>query len=129
MEQVLTDDQIRGLKSALDRRYEELRREIHSGLASAGEVRLAEEVRDLEDEAFASVLEDLRIADIVRDVEEAGDIERARDRIAAGTYGYCMDCEQPVAVERLQASPAAMRCRDCQERYERERGPARNSTL
>lgn len=129
MEEVLTDDQIRGLKSALDRRYEQLRREIHAGLASAGEVRLAEEVRDLEDEAFASVLEDLRIAEIARDVKEARDIERAHDRIAAGTYGYCTDCGQPVAIERLRAYPAAKRCRYCQDRYERERSPVRSSTL
>lgn len=129
MEEILTDDQIRGLKSRLDHRYEQLRHEIHAGLAQAGEARLAEEVRDLEDEAFASVLEDLRIADIARDVEEARDIERARDRIAVGSYGYCSDCGQPVAIERLRAYPAAKRCRYCQERYEREHGARRSSTL
>lgn len=129
MEKVLTDDQIRGLKSALDRRYEQLRQEIHAGLAKAGEARLGEEVRDLEDEAFASVLEDLRIAEIARDVGEARDIEDARDRIAAGTFGYCTDCGRPVAFERLRAYPAAMRCHHCQERYERECSPVRSSTL
>lgn len=129
MAQALSDSQIRGLKSALDERYEQLRREIHDGLERAGEPRLAEEVRDLEDEAFASVLEDLRIAEVARDVAEARDIELAVDRIANGTYGYCADCDRPIDFERLRAYPAATRCHHCQERYERERRETRSSTM
>jgi len=125
----LTDSQIRSLKSGLDRRYEQLRAEIEEGLQRAGEARLAEEVRDLEDEAFASVLEDLRIAEVSRDVAEARDIELAVDRLAKGTYGYCAECGQPIALERLRAYPAARRCHHCQERYERERDAPRSSTL
>ena len=38
--------------------------------------------------------------------------------IAEGTYGVCIDCEEPIPVERLEKLPSARRCRNCQERFE-----------
>jgi DnaK suppressor protein len=42
-------------------------------------------------------------------------IESALERLKAGTYGACADCEEPIALARLRALPFAERCRDCQE--------------
>ncbi|MGI9379849.1 MAG: TraR/DksA family transcriptional regulator [Methyloligellaceae bacterium] len=40
-------------------------------------------------------------------------IQVALDRIANGTYGICVSCEQPISTERLEAVPHASRCRNC----------------
>jgi DnaK suppressor protein len=40
------------------------------------------------------------------------DVERAVDRIDAGTYGTCERCGRPIAPERLEALPWTSRCID-----------------
>lgn len=41
------------------------------------------------------------------------ELDRAADRLAAGTYGVCADCERPIGLDRLQMRPTAERCIDC----------------
>ncbi|GAA4046286.1 TraR/DksA family transcriptional regulator [Nonomuraea soli] len=45
--------------------------------------------------------------------------EESLDRLAAGTYGTCHDCEADIAFERLKVRPLARFCMDCQRRRER----------
>ncbi len=45
-------------------------------------------------------------------------IDLALQRIGAGVYGDCMDCGTEIAMERLEASPQALRCIACQEKLE-----------
>jgi DnaK suppressor protein len=45
--------------------------------------------------------------------------EHALDRIAAGTYGSCESCGQPIGKARLQAFPRATLCVGCKQREER----------
>lgn len=40
-------------------------------------------------------------------------VERARARLADGSYGVCTACGTAIAAARLQALPAAERCPDC----------------
>ncbi|MCF3638582.1 TraR/DksA C4-type zinc finger protein [Rhizobium sp. TRM95111] len=40
-------------------------------------------------------------------------IEAALDRIAAGTFGACAKCGEPISPERLRAVPHAALCEDC----------------
>lgn len=84
--------------------------------------RIAGEVRDAEESSVANLLVDVNMAEITRDVEELRDIEGALMRIAAGTYGICVSCGEPISHERLGAYPTAKRCLPCQRRYERSRG-------
>ncbi|MCW2600609.1 MAG: conjugal transfer protein TraR [Frankiales bacterium] len=48
--------------------------------------------------------------------------EAALARLAAGTYGICVDCGQPIAEERLLFRPEAARCLADQERFEEREG-------
>jgi DnaK suppressor protein len=48
-----------------------------------------------------------------------GEIEDALARIEQGTYGTCVNCERPIAGERLTAIPWAMYCIDCKRLQER----------
>jgi RNA polymerase-binding transcription factor DksA len=41
------------------------------------------------------------------------EIEAARGRAAAGTYGVCARCGRAIAPERLEARPAARTCVTC----------------
>jgi len=45
--------------------------------------------------------------------------ERALARIAAGTYGVCESCGEPIGKARLQAFPRAALCVRCKQREER----------
>ena len=41
-------------------------------------------------------------------------VELAQQRMKDGAYGYCTSCDEPIAMPRLQASPEAPRCIQCQ---------------
>ncbi|MDN3517348.1 TraR/DksA family transcriptional regulator [Aquisalimonas lutea] len=114
----------RELEDRLRARRGELRQAIQSGLQAMGEERLARDIGDVGDDGLASWIQDLQEVDLQRDTEELRDIEQALERIHAGTYGYCVDCGDEVAVARLRAYPTAKRCLECQELHER-RGGAR----
>ncbi len=47
-------------------------------------------------------------------------IERALRKIEEGSYGICEDCGKEIPPERLEAIPYALKCRECQEREEKE---------
>ncbi|MEW6695440.1 General stress protein 16O [Tepidimonas thermarum] len=47
-------------------------------------------------------------------------IDDALQRIAAGTYGLCVDCGADIPAARLHANPTALRCVPCQTRYEHD---------
>src|SRR5262245_26865877 len=43
-------------------------------------------------------------------------VRAALDRIADGTYGACLECEEEISQKRLRAMPWATLCITCQER-------------
>lgn len=47
---------------------------------------------------------------------DRGALDRATARLAAGTYGHCLRCEEPIPAERLEALPAAETCLGCTSR-------------
>lgn len=44
----------------------------------------------------------------------------ALKRIADGTFGLCVKCEEEISLRRLQARPAALFCVQCQTQQEQE---------
>jgi DnaK suppressor protein len=44
---------------------------------------------------------------------EARRIQAALDRLEAGEFGYCVDCGEEIAHERLRLDPAAPKCISC----------------
>jgi DnaK suppressor protein len=45
-------------------------------------------------------------------------IEDALKRIQEGVYGLCLSCGVSIPQERLHAAPQALRCIDCQTKFE-----------
>jgi RNA polymerase-binding transcription factor DksA len=41
------------------------------------------------------------------------ELDRAQERLAAGTYGACGQCGEPIEIERLTAHPTAPTCVSC----------------
>ena len=70
------------------------------------------------------MLSDLTNAEVARDVAELRDILAAERRMAAGTYGTCIDCGEAIPYARLAAHPTAKRSVRCQEIHESTHAPA-----
>lgn len=53
-------------------------------------------------------------------------VNEALDRLAAGDYGVCPNCDEPIAPKRLRAIPWAKYCVTCQEQMGdvEDEGPA-----
>ncbi|HWQ52842.1 MAG TPA: TraR/DksA family transcriptional regulator [Bryobacteraceae bacterium] len=45
-------------------------------------------------------------------------IQEALDRLAAGDYGACAECDSPIPLRRLEAVPWARYCVPCQQRMD-----------
>jgi DnaK suppressor protein len=45
-------------------------------------------------------------------------IDEAMERIEDGSFGTCMDCEEPIEIRRLEARPVSTLCIACKERQE-----------
>lgn len=131
MDERLNRVQLAQLRERLERRLEELTEETRQILLASDEeryIRLAGEVHDLEEQSVADLLVDVQLADIDRHIEEIRDIEAALLRLAAQSYGVCVECGQPIGYARLDAYPTAKRCLVCQRRHEQtHKQPGRSS--
>ncbi len=79
---------------------------------------------DSGDVAATALLRGITESEVIRDVGEVRDIVAAEQRLAAGRYGQCTDCEEPIRYKRLDAYPTAKRCILCQERREKLHAPS-----
>ena len=123
----LTTSERDSLARMLGERKALLREEIRRGLARMGNERyvdLLSGTSDAGDESMAMLLTDVANAEVARDAAELRDIVAAEGRIAAGTYGTCIDCGAPIPFARLAAYPIAKRCLRCQQIREATRAPA-----
>jgi RNA polymerase-binding transcription factor DksA len=97
--------------------------------ASEKFTQVASEAPDVEDAALADLVSDLNNAELERDVDELREIEAALGRIAAGSYGICLQCGNPIPRERLEAFPAAKYDVQHQEEHEKQVGSAQPPSL
>lgn len=76
------------------------------------------QVQDTGDQALAATLEELKISLHNTELEEYRRIVKAIQMIDSGTYGICIECDNPISDKRLQMFPNATRCLVCQEAFE-----------
>ena len=110
------------LRATLFARASQLREEIRQTLLKSDQEQyamIADQVRDLEDDAFADLMVDVNLAEIDRDLEELRLIDGAMRRMGDGSYGECRECDSPIEIARLRAAPFASRCFECQSAFER----------
>ncbi len=118
----LQNEQLESLQAAMRARQAQLREEIRQALIKSDSehyLQIADSVRELEDESFADLIVDVGLAEIDRDLDELRAIDAALLRVADGSYGVCDACDKPIDVRRLNLTPQALRCIDCQTIFER----------
>ena len=122
MDTELTAEQTEELRKQLEQRREELRALIREELLRADEERyadLAGQVHDPEEASVADLLVDLNLTTIEKHALELREVEDALARIRDGDYGICIDCGAPIGKARLKAYPTAVRCIQCQDKWEK----------
>ncbi|MBV8502341.1 MAG: hemerythrin domain-containing protein [Paucibacter sp.] len=118
---MLEPEQIESLRNGLRVRESRLKELVRQAAANADEEAGACEDRDVIDQKDLAA----RDASLVpaqgrEDLERAelAAIEAALRRIDQGRYGRCVDCAEPIPVDRLLAQPECLRCATCQGRFE-----------
>ena len=88
---------------------------LAGGEELAGQDEMADSASQLYDEEFGEgQTDDLR--------DELAAVERAEERLIAGTYGLSVESGEPIPDERLEAVPTAERTIEEQARFERHIG-------
>ncbi|CAN5624710.1 hypothetical protein BH09PSE5_BH09PSE5_50880 [soil metagenome] len=120
--QQLTSGKLELLRGVLLNRQKQLNAEVREGSELlSGTDSFAEQAGEASDAGDASValeVQDLRNAEIARDLAELRSIDVALARIESGDYGSCSTCGKDIPLARLVASPTAERCIQCQTLYE-----------
>lgn len=108
------------LLELLQRREVELRAILEADDARAlGSATGDTEVTDFKEiaaQGAASAVEDAQVAHAAAELSK---VIAARRRLDDGTYGFCADCGELIAEQRLLAMPEAPYCLACQARHER----------
>ena len=128
----LNQQQLRHFREVLEQRREAVTADIRHELVQSDSehyIDLAGQVGDLEDQALADLLVDENLADIHRHIQDVRAIDAALLRLSEGRYGECLDCGEPIDTRRLEAYPTALRCIDCQSRYEQTHAQEGHPTL
>ena len=124
--QELTEKRLRALLAALDEREHELRGLVAERRNALDDQGIAADLAgDEADRAFGRVRSTIENDLLELHLNELARIEAARARAAEGSYGLCSDCGDPIPFGRLQASPTALRCAECQGRHEKLYATAR----
>lgn len=92
-------------------RVQGLERELDSVRASTD----ADNHDDEHDPEGAGLAYERHLATTLLDAarESLRTLQAARERIELGTYGRCEGCDEPIAVERLEALPDTVTCVRC----------------
>jgi DnaK suppressor protein len=92
--------------------------ELSRSLRNRDEI-VIEKASDAFDEVQLMGERELAIRNLDRDSNALRQIHRALSRIASGTYGVCLHCEEEILPKRMAAVPWAAFCIQCQEKIDR----------
>lgn len=73
---------------------------------------------DPTDTTIQIVEREMATRSLTRNASMVRDLRAAMNRVSDGSYGLCIDCEEPIAPRRLAVVPWAARCLSCQEEME-----------
>ncbi len=96
------------------------RLELQARLAERDPITV-ERCPDSVDDMLQYSARDFAALDIERTQELLRQVNAALERIQDGSYGVCLECEEPIAARRLAAVPWAAHCLSCAEKAEQER--------
>jgi len=94
------------------------RAELSGSLRNRDEI-VIEKAPDALDEVQLAGERELAIRNLDRDSNMLRQIRRALGRIADGSYGVCLHCDEEISPKRVAAVPWAAYCIKCQEQVDR----------
>jgi len=109
------------LKQILEDRRREIVSEVQGKIRDVraeGNTLKVNDVLDAGESSEADIQEDIEFALIQMKAETLQRINEALARLEDGKYGYCFECGDEIAEQRLRALPFAVRCKDCEEARE-----------
>ena len=112
--ETVTIDDLEKFKNILETK----RAELSGSLRNRDEI-VIEKAPDALDEVQLMGERELAIRNLSRDSDALRLIRPALNRIAHGTYGVCLHCEEDILPKRKAAVPWAAYCIDCQEQIDR----------
>jgi DnaK suppressor protein len=84
----------------------------YAGIVEASKDSNADDEHDPEGSTIA--FERSQVGTLVEDArQQLAEVDAARARLAAGTYGTCEECGDPIGEGRLEARPTARTCIRC----------------
>jgi DnaK suppressor protein len=110
----MTKAELERLKNILEAKQAEL----SGALRNRDEIAI-EKASDAIDEVQLAGERELAIRNLDRDSNMLRQIRRALARIADGSYGVCLHCEEDISPKRINAVPWAAFCIKCQEQVDR----------
>ena len=106
-------------KARLEREIQEMKQEvIDLTVSQADERPTGSHMADLGTDMVGQEIAQAQIQTLS---ETLFDIDDALGRIDAKSYGFCVDCHQPIPVPRLRLMPYVARDVACQMRFEKDR--------
>ena len=118
------------LNRILEGRRREVLSEVHEKIRDVrteGNGAMAHGVLDTAESSEADTQDDIEFALLQMKAETLRKIGAALARLEEGSYGYCFECGEEIARQRLRALPFAVRCKGCEE--VRETAKRRERTL
>ena len=82
----------------------------------------AEPLADITDGAAQAYTRQLMLDLGEQDWQKLKRVEEALEKIKAGSYGFCMNCEEAIPEPRLDVVPFAEYCVECLSQIENENG-------
>ncbi|MCU1272793.1 MAG: transcriptional regulator, TraR/DksA family [Bryobacterales bacterium] len=110
----MTKSELEKFKTALEKRQAE----ISASLRNREDIAI-EKTPDAIDEVQLAGERELAIRNLDRESNLLRNVKGALARIADGSYGTCMHCEEEITLKRLNAVPWAAFCIRCQEAVDR----------
>ena len=109
-------DQTHGLRAMLEYKRAELVRSIRS---QSSQLAVREGESDLVDRMQSMCSRDEAVTFLHALTRTLADVDAALAATKDGSYGICVDCEEPISPKRLRTIPWASHCIRCQEALER----------
>jgi DnaK suppressor protein len=92
-------------------------KELSISLRSRDQI-VVEKASDVLDEVQLKEERDFAVRNLDRDSQALRQIVGALSRIADGTYGVCLHCDEEISMKRMAAVPSATFCIRCQEQID-----------
>jgi len=97
-----------GLLDEIRRKNDEAARLTDEGVPDVADLGVTDNLKE-----FLHLLSDSKREELLR-------IDDALERLENGAYGFCQECEEPIAPERLKVRPHTRYCISCKEKLEGE---------